>query len=130
MGEIAEHIVRRVECKRNSEIESNYRLSYHIDIPKRAIEKKVLRLDYVFTLNYVEALGDITVEGTIIYKDSPKNLKNLDEKWKDALDVQHKLYNIIFRNSVVMVMDMARHVGLPPPIKIPVLNPEKFVGAK
>ncbi len=130
MGEIAEHTVNRVECKRTGEITSDYRLSYHIDIPKRTVEKKALKLDYVFSLRYVEDLGVVTVEGTIIYKDSPKNLKNLDENWKDMVDIQHRLYNIIFRNSVVMVMDMARHVGLPPPIKIPVLNPEKFVDAK
>jgi hypothetical protein len=125
MGTILDHGVTRVVCTRLSDEVTNYKLGYHIDIRNRKIENKVLKLNYVFKANYREKIGEIIVEGNIAYKDSLKVLKDLEKNWSEKTELHHWIYNIIFRNAVIMVMDLSRHLGLPPPMNIPELKPEK-----
>jgi hypothetical protein len=126
MGTIVNHRITRVECKREKEEIKNYALSYNIDIQKKKIENKVLKMDYAFTILYREGMGGITVEGSLSYKDTLKALKEADKKWSENTELQRRVYNVIFRNSIIMVMDMARHVGLPSPIPLPDLQPADF----
>ncbi len=128
MGEVVEHTLSRVECKRKAEDITNYGLSYNIDIPRREIKKKLLHMGYVFHLIYSEDIGEIIVEGDISYKDTQKALKDIEKNWDTNMELRNRVFNIIFRNSVVMVMDIARHVGLPPPINIPKLTTDEVSG--
>lgn len=123
MGSVVDHRITRVECKRMKDSIANYKLSYHFDIPKKRIEDKVLKIDYKFFIYYREDVGEIVVEGGLSYKDSPKVLKELEKKWNQNTGAQKKIYNAIYRNAVTMVMDLSRHVGLPPPTLLPEINP-------
>ncbi len=123
MGKIVDHSVTRVECKRLIEDIADYQLSYQFNIKERKIEGKVLKVTYIFTLTYREGIGDAVIEGSLSYKDSPKNLKNLNKKWGEDRELERKIYNLIFRNSITMIMDLTRHLGLPPPIFLPKIEP-------
>jgi hypothetical protein len=123
LGSFVDHDVSRVECKRLASEISDYRLSYNFDITKREIENKVLKINYVFTIEYKEEVGQIVIEGSIGYKDGPKTLKDLNKNWDKNIDFQKRLYNLIFRNGVTMMMDISRHLGLPSPIFFPEINP-------
>ena len=123
MGRFVDHNISRVECKRMSDDAADYKLSYNFDITNREIENKVLKIDYVFTIAHKEDVGQIVIEGSIGYKDGPKTLKDVNKNWEKNLDFQKRLYNLIFRNAVTMVMDISRHLGLPSPIFFPEINP-------
>jgi hypothetical protein len=122
MGSFIDHNVGRVECKRMIEDVSEYRLSYDFDITKKEIENKVLRIEYLFTIDYKEEVGQIVIEGSIGYKDVVKTLKDINKNWDKNIDFQKRLYNLIFRNGVTMMMDLSRHLGLPAPIYFPEIN--------
>jgi hypothetical protein len=102
---------------------SDYRLSYNFDITKREIENKILKISYVFTIEYKEEVGQILIEGSIGYKDGQKTLKDLNKNWEKNIDFQKRLYNLIFRNGVTLMMDVSRHLELPSPIFFPEINP-------
>lgn len=125
-GRITDHRIRRVECRRDAEEIDDYRLSYHIDITKKEIVDKALRIAYAFSVTYGEGVGAVYVEGELSYKDTPKALRDVEKKWDEQRELQSRVYNVIFRNSVIMVMDMARHVGLPSPVPLPRLQPGDF----
>jgi hypothetical protein len=126
MGNVVDHRIKRVECKRKKDEKiTNYKLSYFFDMPRMEIESKVLKIDYVFTIFYKEDIGEVVVEGSLGYKDTPTALKEVEADWKNSTEVQTKIYNVIIRNAITLVMDLVRHVGLPPPILIPKIEVEK-----
>jgi|GEM_PF-5255809 len=125
MGRFTDHTVRRVECKRTVEEISDFRLNYNFDVSKREVVNKALNIEYTFTIEYKEGVGLVVVEGAISYTDTPKVLKDLGKKWDGNTAFQGRLYNLIFRNAVTMVMDLSRHLGLPAPIFFPEISPEQ-----
>jgi hypothetical protein len=124
MGSIENHSVKRVEVKRTVNEYTRYKLSYNFDIVNRKIEKKLLNVDYLFSVDYVENIGRIEVEGTVSYKDTAKALKDLDGNWDKDVPARKMIYNNILRNGLSMVLDLTRHLGLPPPILIPEIRPK------
>lgn len=125
MGNVIAHEMRNIECRRLSEITGPYKLSYNIETPFKEIVDKVLHIDYRFTILYREGFGEIIVEGRISYKDTLGVLKKLHTQWDDHKEVQTSIYNLIIRNSISIVFDLSRHLGLPPPIHVPKLNLNK-----
>ncbi len=123
MGQFIDHTVGRVECKRMISDISDYKLSYDFNITKREVENKVLKIEYVFTINYAEEVGHIVIEGSIGYKDTAKTLKDVNKTWDKNIDFQKRLYNLILRNGVTMILDLSRHLGLPAPIFFPEIDP-------
>jgi hypothetical protein len=123
MGRIVNHVVKSLECRRQKEEISNYKLSYNFEVQNRRIEDKILKIDYVFTISYNEEVGEIIVVGSLGYKDTSKLLKTIDGNWEQKIDVQKRIYNVIYRNALFMVMDLSRHLGLPPPVFLPEITP-------
>ena len=126
MGQFADHTIRRVECKRTADEISDLRLSYNFDISKKEIVNKAFNIEYIFTIEYKEDMGLVVVEGALSYNDTPKVLKDLSKNWNENTVFQRRLYNLIFRNAVTMVMDISRHLGLPAPIFYPEIQPEQI----
>jgi len=124
MGRVVEHRIKRVECRREAEDFDRYTLSYHIEISSRRVEGKVLKLAYGFHAYYKDEVGEVTVEGELSYEDTAKALKDIDKSWEKNLELQQRIYNLILRSSITLVMDLTRHVGLPPPIAMPELKVE------
>ena len=126
MGRFTDHTVRRVECKRSVDEISDFRLSYNFNITKKEIENKVFNIEYTFTIEYKEDVGLVVVEGALSYKDTPKALKDLSKNWDENTVFQQRLFNLIFRNAVTMVMDLSRHLDLPAPIFFPEIRPDQL----
>ncbi|GBE17577.1 hypothetical protein BMS3Abin16_00161 [archaeon BMS3Abin16] len=126
MGRFTDHTVRRVECKRTVDEISDFRLSYNFNITKKEIENKVFNIEYTFTIEYKEDVGLVVVEGALSYKDTPKALKDLSKNWDENTVFQQRLFNLIFRNAVTMVMDLSRHLDLPAPIFFPEIRPDQL----
>jgi hypothetical protein len=134
---IVGHRVDSVECRRDKahEVIESYRTNYDINIKDRKIglvkrggeENKVLQIGYVFTISFLEGIGDIIVKGEIDYLDNLKKLKEINKNWDENREVQTRILNFIFANTIPMVMDISKHVGLPPPIALPRVRPEDFV---
>ncbi len=125
MGQFDDHTIRRVECKRTVDEISDFRLSYNFDITKKEIVNKSFNIEYTFTIEYKEGVGLVVVEGALSYNDTPKVLKDLSKNWDGNTDFQRRLYNLIFRNAVTMILDLSRHLGLPAPIFFPEIQPEQ-----
>ena len=122
MAKMVDHWLNRVECKRMVTDFKKYKISYDFKFPKWKIEDKTLKAEYVFKVTFAEGVGEIVVEGGFEYKDTPKVLKELEKQSDTSKELQQDFYNLIFRNAIMIVMDLSRHLGLPSPVKLPYIT--------
>jgi hypothetical protein len=130
MGSIVEHKIKRIDCKRLKDEITKYGLTYNFDIPKKEVIDKILKLDYIFNIYYKEGIGEVTVEGSLGYKDTLKVLKDAEQNFEKNAELQQRIYNVIFKNAITLVLDLTRHLGLPSPVFLPEIKPEQLAEEK
>ena len=88
--------------------------------------KDVLAIGFRFRTQYEPNVGDIAVDGEILYH-SDKN-RDILAKWKKERrvedDVAAELLNAIFRKCLTEAIHVAQELRLPPPIQFPVVVPK------
>jgi hypothetical protein len=130
MGSVVEHKIKRIDCKRLKDEITKYGLTYNFEVPNKEVVNKILKIDYVFNIYYKEGVGEVTVEGSLGYKDTQKVLKDAEEKFEENVELQQRIYNVIFRNAITLVLDLTRHLGLPAPVFLPEIKPDQLTGEK
>lgn len=89
--------------------------------------KEALAIDFKFETKYEPKIGSIIIEGRVLYQTN--KLKESLEKWKkdkkmdEAMIVE--VLNAIFRKCLVKAVDLSNELGLPPPLRFPVVKPGK-----
>ena len=86
--------------------------------------KEVLSVDFDFVIKYEPAVGEIKMDGTILYQTD--DAKDLLAKWKKDKQVDGKMatevLNSVFRNCLTKALDLSLQLRLPPPIQFPVVK--------
>ena len=89
--------------------------------------KEALAIDFKFETKYEPKIGNIAIEGRVLYQTN--KIKECLEKWKKEKKLDEKLLieilNAIFRKCLVKAVDLSNELGLPPPIRFPVVKPGK-----
>lgn len=87
--------------------------------------KDVLRIKFNFAAKYEPALGDILIEGSLLWRnpDAKKVLKMWEEEKKLESKAGVEVLNTIFRRCLAKAVVLAEDVRLPPPVQFPVVRP-------
>lgn len=105
-------------------------------VEKKDIEfsviKDVLTVGFRFTTTYEPNVGEIAMEGELLYQnDKTKDILN---RWKKERklddDVAAEIYNAIFRKCLTKTVDISQELRLPLPIQFPFVVPKDAVASK
>jgi hypothetical protein len=90
-----------------------------IDLP--SINKKALALIFEFSTSYSPDIGDIKINGELLYTSEslPKILKQWQSKKMLPEEVNIEVLNHLFRSCLLKVANMADDLQLPPPLAMP-----------
>ncbi|MFQ5892015.1 MAG: hypothetical protein ACE5HW_04400 [Candidatus Methanofastidiosia archaeon] len=84
----------------------------------------VLEAAFEYTANYDPALGNITTQGTVIFQAGEKERKDALRQWQEERKLPQNLgQEIMFamtQRAFLILMNMAREVGLPSPMQVSV----------
>jgi hypothetical protein len=89
--------------------------------------KDVLSIKFKFTTNYEPKIGEIMFEGEVLY--NSEDMKEILKKWEKDKKIDDPLamevLNAIFRRCLTKGIDIASELGLPPPIRFPIVKPKE-----
>ena len=89
--------------------------------------KEILYIGFKFTTHYEPKVGEIFFEGDVLY--SSEDIKDVLKKWEKDKKMDDKMalevLNAIFRRCLTKGIDLAAELGLPAPIRFPVVKPKE-----
>lgn len=101
-----------------------------IDIEKRDMGLpwigEVLAIGFRFETKYDPKIGEIAMEGEVLYHSTDQ--KDILARWKKEKKLDDKMavevLNAIFRHCLIRALDVSNELRLPPPISFPVVKPK------
>ena len=99
-------------------------------------KQKAFKISFGFAVDYEPGVGNINLEGEIIYLANEETAKEINDNWtkKKALPKQIALvvFNRILQNCNVEALILSREINLPAPIQLPKVReePPKKASAK
>lgn len=106
-------------------------------IDKKEIElsgvKDVVAINFQFETKYEPKIGEIMLEGEVLYQSS--NSKEIIAKWKKEKrmddDMAIEVLNTIFRRCLAKAIEISAELRLPPPVSFPIVklkDQEEYIG--
>lgn len=91
------------------------------------IEGRLLLIEFIFTTKYEPDIGEITMEGEILYK--PKDIDEVIKYWKKNKklpdEIAIPILNTLFRKCLTEAVNISEKLQLPPPIIFPTVKPKE-----
>ncbi len=88
--------------------------------------KDVLSVEFKFKTSYEPRLGEIVMEGEVLYQ--TEKTKDVVSRWKKERKMEEglatEILNAIFRKCLTQAIALAHELRLPPPIIFPVVRPK------
>ncbi len=89
---------------------------------------KVVKLDFDFSVNYEPGVGNISLQGHLLFMENPKKIDDLINSWnkdkKLPKDLSPMLLNTILARCNIKALAMSQEVNLPPHMRLPLIKPE------
>ena len=86
-------------------------------------KQNVLKFTFEFTSRYEPKVGNVTLEGELLYVEDPKKAKEILNNWKKEKkldkDIMANLLNTILVKCNVQALILSQQINLPPPIPLP-----------
>ena len=86
----------------------------------------ILKFNFKFSVNYEPKVGEILLEGNVLYMDEESKTKEILAGWKKdkkvPKDLAPKLLNTILAKCNIKALTLTQEVNLPPHIKLPILK--------
>ena len=126
----------KIEAERNvNEIKGDINVKHTLNIvdlkeEQISIDKKqdVLKFMFEFLLKYEPSIGEIKLNGHLLYTDDPKKIKEIQAKWKKDKKIEPELmsslFNMILTKSNIKSLSLSQDVNLPPHLPMPRLQPQ------
>lgn len=111
-------VTDKIEIKNNLGIKD-------VDIEKLPVENigEVLKFMFEFALVYEPDVGNISINGTILYSGDSKELKDIHKEWKKNKKIDTKLLEVLLNNVLykchVKALTLAQEVNLPAHLNLP-----------
>ncbi|MEM5828271.1 MAG: hypothetical protein QW197_02075 [Candidatus Aenigmatarchaeota archaeon] len=91
-------------------------------------QKKVLKVDFEFLVNYNPKIADIRIEGYVIY--DGKDLDDILKKWRKDKKIEDKEFeievkNFILRRCIIFSTFISEYLAIHPPIPLPQIIPKQ-----
>ncbi|MFH1630811.1 MAG: hypothetical protein ABIA21_01130 [Candidatus Aenigmatarchaeota archaeon] len=86
--------------------------------------KDVILIKFSYKTNYEPDIGEILIEGHVLYKDP--DAKKFLKKWEDKKEIDKRMavevLNGVFRKCLTRAIDLSLELRLPPPIQFPIVT--------
>jgi hypothetical protein len=97
--------------------------------------KKIgLKFNFEYEVKYLPAIGDITIQGHILYTDEDKTVKEILSSWEKNKKIEPKLttqlINTAIIKSTIKALSLAQDVNLPPHLPIPAISQKNQQNSK
>jgi hypothetical protein len=114
--------------------QKNVNINYDINLKNTAIvlkqtpfgEKKILRVEYAFSINYLSPnVGHIRFEGYSDYYSDEDDLNKIKSDWdagKAPSNIQNQIANTMVSNLAPLAVTLSSKLGLPPAMPLPAIN--------
>ncbi len=90
--------------------------------------KPVLKLFFDFAVNYEPNIGNIQMNGNLVYLDKEEELKKLEDQWKKQktlpVGITSLVANTILTKANIKALILSQEVNLPPQIHLPKVTPK------
>ena len=139
MGFIIGESIHRISAERNQQNRMPVRMEIKVNptlikvVKRDAViggeSKAGLNFEFEFKVQY-EEFGEIVVEGTIFYTDSPEVLRKLEQEWIASKEIKDEDTRLGIMNRVMEIgyleaISIAKQVKLPAPLQLPRFMKEK-----
>jgi hypothetical protein len=97
------------------------------EITVQNLNKKALSMSFEFTTHYSPGMGEIKLEGNLLFLASrtPAILKKWNKDKSLPEDVSVAVLNHLFRRCLIKISAIADDLQLPPPVQLPVVKPRE-----
>lgn len=93
------------------------------------VSDEVLKFDFKFDVTYDPDIGNLAMEGNLLYMEKPKKIKDILDLWKKeqkmSKEVSELVFNTILSRCNVKALTLAQDVGLPPHFRLPLIRAPK-----
>jgi hypothetical protein len=118
------HIERRKIIKGKINIANNVAVKAIEDVKMSFGPGKVgLKFSFQFTTKYEPDIGDVIIEGEVIYLATEEEAKTVMAGWKKdkkiPKDIRIPLLNHVLAKSTIQAVMLSKEMGLPAPIILP-----------
>ena len=126
----------KVSAQRKDKITNNVNINHTVNITNVKkdeinLEKKqnILKFDFEFKVDYQPDIGNISLEGSVLYLDDPKKLQEIEDSWKKnkklPTNITTNIINTVLMRSNIKALILSQDVNLPPQIQLPKAAPVK-----
>tara|TARA_Y100000034_G_C6682261_1_gene299970 strand:- start:181 stop:618 length:438 start_codon:yes stop_codon:yes gene_type:complete len=88
--------------------------------------KKGLRFNFEFTVDYEPKIGNISINGHILYLDEDKKIKEILDTWNKSKKLIPEITESIINTTIVRcsikALSLSQEVNLPPHLQLPVIK--------
>ncbi|MCA9497275.1 MAG: hypothetical protein KC589_10120 [Nanoarchaeota archaeon] len=125
----------KFDCKRNAvKVEGNIEINHNIsvkDVTKTSLKvagrkNDVLRIDFSFDVIYGNSLGKISLEGDVVYSDTPEIITETFKSWeadkKLSQMVNEQVFKFVYGKASIKALTLSDSLNLPSPIPLPRVN--------
>lgn len=120
----------KISAQRINNLKGNVNINHTVNITNVKkeevnIDKKqdILKFEFEFKVEYQPNIGNISLEGSVLYLDDPKKLKELEDSWKKNKklppNITSNIVNTILLKSNVKALILSQDINLPPQIQLP-----------
>lgn len=117
------NITEKVDISHNFNIKSVEKHTVNIQGKKPAI-----KLFFDFKVNYEPNIGEIQMDGNIIYMDKEDEINKLTDQWKKEkslpVGITTLVANTILTKANIKALMLSQEVNLPPQIHLPKVEPK------
>ena len=96
--------------------------------------QSALKFSFEFSSLYEPGLGEIVLNGDLMFMDSSAKTKTILDEWKKnkkvSKDVMAGILNTVLTKCNIEALILSQKVNLPPPIPLPSVKPDQAVEAK
>jgi hypothetical protein len=118
---------RKPDFKGELEMKSNINLKTIEKFKPEGAKQESLKAEFTFGIVYTD-LGSIEIEGIVFIGADPKVIKETIKEFKDnnlTTPVQVGIMNVIMQKASIKALEIEEELGLPPHIRLPVLQPQQ-----
>ena len=119
------------QVTKDTKVENNMKINDVGIIPKRG---NILKFDFEFTTEYKKDVGNLKINGNLLYSDNEKKIKETLDSWRKSKkldkEIMTSITNFILIKCNVKALMLSEQVNLPPHIRLPMLEIESKKATK
>jgi|SRR3989344_4813882 len=111
------------QVTKDTKVENNMRINDVGIVPRRG---NIIKFDFEFTTEYKKDVGNLKINGNLLYSDDEKKIKDILDIWRKTKrvdkDIMTSITNFILIKCNVKALMLSELVNLPPHIRLPMLD--------